>query len=68
MISKSGEFLPDRIIPHDTSASIKTTVENPFLHARPDKSTPQQKLDIAEMVEAKLKYIVTVQRNELQPF
>jgi hypothetical protein len=55
VISKSGEFLPDRIVPHDTTASIKTTVENPALRARPDKSSPQQKLDIAEMVEAKLR-------------
>jgi hypothetical protein len=44
VISKSGEFLPDRIVPHDTTASIKTTVENPALRARPDKSSPQQKL------------------------
>jgi hypothetical protein len=54
VISKSGEFLPDRVVPHDTTASIDTTVENPILKARPDKSSPQQKLDIAEMVEAKL--------------
>ena len=31
------------------------TVENPVLKARPDKSSPQHKLDIAEMVEAKLR-------------
>ena len=55
VISKSGEFSPDRVVPHDTTASIKTTVENPILKARPDKSSPQQKLDIAEMVEAKLR-------------
>ena len=55
VISKSGEFLPDRVVPHDTTASIDTTVENPILKARPDKSSPQQKLDIAEMVEAKLR-------------
>ena len=55
VISKSGEFLPDRVVPHDTTASINTTVDNPVLKARPDKSSPQQKLDIAEMVEAKLR-------------
>ena len=55
VISKSGEFLPDRVVPHDTTASIDLTVENPVLKARPDKSSPQQKLDIAEMVEAKLR-------------
>jgi len=55
VISKSGEFSPDRVVPHDTTASITTTVENPILKARPDKSSPQQKLDIAEMVEAKLR-------------
>ena len=55
VISKSGEFLPDRIIPHDTTASIDLTVDNPKLKARPDKSSPQHKLDIAEMVEAKLR-------------
>ena len=55
VISKSGEFLPGRVIPHDTTASIELTVENPALKARPDKSSPQQKLDIAEMVEAKLR-------------
>jgi hypothetical protein len=55
VISKSGEFLVDRVVPHDTTASIKLTVENPVLRARPDKSSPQQKKDIAEMVEAKLR-------------
>jgi hypothetical protein len=54
VISKSGEFLPDRAIPHDTTASINLTVDNPILKARPDKSSPQQKLDIAETVEVKL--------------
>ena len=43
------------MVPHDTTASIKLTVDNPVLRARPDKSTPQQKKDIAEMVEAKLR-------------
>ena len=55
VISKSGEFLPNRVVPHDTTASIDLTVDHPVLRARPDKSSPQHKLDIAEMVEAKLR-------------
>ena len=55
VISKSGEFQHDRVVPHDTTASIELTVDNPVLKARPDKSSPQHKLDIAEMVEAKLR-------------
>ena len=55
VISKSGEFLPDRVVPHNTTVSIDLTVDNPILKARPDRSSPQKKKDIADMVDAKLR-------------
>jgi hypothetical protein len=31
-----SQVLPDRAIPHDTTASINLTVDNPILTARPE--------------------------------
>ena len=55
VITASGEFQPGRVVPHNTTCSINLTVESPFLQARPSKTSPQHKQDIAEMVQAKLR-------------
>ena len=54
VVNSHGLLDPDRDILHNTALSIELN-DVPKFKARPDKSTPQSKLDIEKMVEEKLK-------------
>ena len=53
VINKHGLLSPERVMKHATKCVIETT-EEPKFKARPDKSTPAQKLEIEKMIEEKL--------------
>ena len=53
VINKHGLLSPERVMKHATKCVIETT-EQPKFKARPDKSTPAQKLEIEKMIEEKL--------------
>jgi len=53
VINSHGKLSPERVIPHDTALSIELT-ETPRFKARPQKTTPQTKTDIEQMVKEKL--------------
>ena len=53
VINSHGKLSPERVIPHNTALSFELT-ETPHFKARPQKSTPQTKVDIEQMVKEKL--------------
>ena len=55
VISTTGKFDPCRVVPHDTTCTITLLAGDSRLQARPDKTSPQSKLDIATMVTNNLR-------------